>query len=330
MGQGTVTSLSMLLAEELECDWTKIRTEFPGVDRAFGGSQGRLRQPEHPLVVDAAAAGGRVGASDARAGGGARWGVDAAACRADNGVVINTATNARLSYGALAEDAAKLPVPAAPALKNPQRLPSHRHFREASRHAGQDRRHRDVRDRRPSAGHALCRRRALSRLRRHGDERRRRQGEDDSRRQARRPDLERRRGRRRQHVVRDGGPQGARHRVERRTERDVLERSADEDVRRSRHPAGRGGAQGRRRERGARERREKDRRGVRGPVPRARADGAAQLHGGRARGRLRRVGVDAGADSGAPGRAARDGLRARQDQGAHALHGRRLRAPHRA
>ncbi len=36
MGQGTVTSLSMLLAEELECDWTKIRTEFPGVDRAFG------------------------------------------------------------------------------------------------------------------------------------------------------------------------------------------------------------------------------------------------------------------------------------------------------
>ena len=31
MGQGTVTSLSMLLAEELECDWTKIRTEFPGV-----------------------------------------------------------------------------------------------------------------------------------------------------------------------------------------------------------------------------------------------------------------------------------------------------------
>ena len=40
MGQGTVTSLSMLLAEELECDWSKIRTEFPGVDRAYGGFQG--------------------------------------------------------------------------------------------------------------------------------------------------------------------------------------------------------------------------------------------------------------------------------------------------
>ena len=41
MGQGTVTSLSMLLAEELECDWKKIRTEFPGVDPvAFGPMQG--------------------------------------------------------------------------------------------------------------------------------------------------------------------------------------------------------------------------------------------------------------------------------------------------
>src|SRR4051812_15791089 len=36
MGQGTVTSLSQLLAEELECDWKKIRTEFPGIDPAFG------------------------------------------------------------------------------------------------------------------------------------------------------------------------------------------------------------------------------------------------------------------------------------------------------
>src|SRR5204862_7154680 len=43
MGQGTVTSISMLLAEELECDWKKIRTEFPGVDPvAFGPMQGVL------------------------------------------------------------------------------------------------------------------------------------------------------------------------------------------------------------------------------------------------------------------------------------------------
>ena len=40
MGQGTVTSLSMLLAEELECDWSKIHTEFPGVSREYGPNQG--------------------------------------------------------------------------------------------------------------------------------------------------------------------------------------------------------------------------------------------------------------------------------------------------
>ena len=42
MGQGTVTSLSQLLAEELECDWKKIHTQFPGVEPAFaaGGMMG--------------------------------------------------------------------------------------------------------------------------------------------------------------------------------------------------------------------------------------------------------------------------------------------------
>src|SRR5205823_8431858 len=40
MGQGTVTSLSQLLAEELECDWRKVRTEFPGVSREYGNMQG--------------------------------------------------------------------------------------------------------------------------------------------------------------------------------------------------------------------------------------------------------------------------------------------------
>jgi len=118
MGQGTVTSLSMLLAEELECDWATIRTEFPGVDRAFGGSQGvfgsqSIRSSWTPLRQAGASA--RVMLVQAAA---ARWGVDAAVCRADHGAVVNTATNARLTYGALAEDAARLPVPAAPALKD--------------------------------------------------------------------------------------------------------------------------------------------------------------------------------------------------------------------
>src|SRR3954467_668482 len=61
MGQGTVTSLSMLLAEELECDWKKIRTEFPGIDREYGASQGvvgsqSIRSSYQPLRRAAATA----------------------------------------------------------------------------------------------------------------------------------------------------------------------------------------------------------------------------------------------------------------------------------
>src|SRR6185312_14345362 len=46
-----------------------------------------------------------------------KWGVDKAVCRAHNSAVINTATNARLTYGQLAEDAAKIPPPPGIALK---------------------------------------------------------------------------------------------------------------------------------------------------------------------------------------------------------------------
>jgi isoquinoline 1-oxidoreductase subunit beta len=119
MGQGTLTSLSMLLAEELECDWSKIRTEFPGVDRVYGGFQGvvgsqsirssyvSLRQAgasEREMLIAAAAE---------------RWGIDKSACRAENSTVINTATSDSLSYGSLAEAAAKMPVPGNIALKDP-------------------------------------------------------------------------------------------------------------------------------------------------------------------------------------------------------------------
>jgi isoquinoline 1-oxidoreductase beta subunit len=119
MGQGTVTSLSMLLAEELECDWTRVRTEFPGLDPAYGSSQGvygsaSIRTSWIPLRRAGATA--RQMLVNAAA---AEWHVDAGQCRAENGVVVNTASGARLTYGALADAASKLPVPDAPALKSP-------------------------------------------------------------------------------------------------------------------------------------------------------------------------------------------------------------------
>ena len=118
MGQGTVTSLSQLLAEELECDWGKFRTEFPPVDKIFGfqgvvGSQSirtswdslrRAGATARFMLVQAAAQ---------------QWGVDPSQCTAESGVVTNKATGAKLTYGKLAGAAAKLPVPTKVALKDP-------------------------------------------------------------------------------------------------------------------------------------------------------------------------------------------------------------------
>ena len=112
MGQGTVTSLSMLLAEELECDWKKIRTEFPGVDPvAFGPMQGvfgsmSVRTSWEPLRKAGATACEMLVQAAAQ-----KWNVAKSQCRAENSTVLNIRTNERVSFGSLAEAAAKLPVP---------------------------------------------------------------------------------------------------------------------------------------------------------------------------------------------------------------------------
>ncbi len=121
MGQGTVTSLSQLLADELDCDWGKFRTEFPPIDMAFGfqgvvGSQS-IRTSWTPLRKAGASAREMLMQAAAQS-----WGVDKAQCRTESGFVINTSTNARLSYGKLAAGAAKLPVPANAALKDPKQF----------------------------------------------------------------------------------------------------------------------------------------------------------------------------------------------------------------
>ncbi|HXS97711.1 MAG TPA: xanthine dehydrogenase family protein molybdopterin-binding subunit [Candidatus Limnocylindrales bacterium] len=122
MGQGTVTSLAMLLAEELECDWARVHTEFPGIDRAYGGNQGvvgsqSVRSSWEPLRRAGASARQMLVQAASQ-----QWGVDAAQCQARNGVVINSATGAKLSYGALADAAAKLTPPANVPLKDPSQF----------------------------------------------------------------------------------------------------------------------------------------------------------------------------------------------------------------
>src|SRR5688572_9458552 len=110
-GQGTETSIAMLLAEELECDWSKVRTEFAPINPAFYGGplQGTfgsmaVRTSYEPMRRTGAAAREMLVQAAAT-----RWGVDKAQCRAENGAVINLTTKARLSYGSLAEAASKLP-----------------------------------------------------------------------------------------------------------------------------------------------------------------------------------------------------------------------------
>ena len=124
MGQGVVTSLSMLLAEELELDWKKIKTQFaPAAPEYFNpvfGMQGTggstsVRASWEPLTKAGAAAREMLVAVAAQ-----QWYVEASTCHAENGAVVHNATGKKLTYGALVERAAKLPVPASPKLKDPK------------------------------------------------------------------------------------------------------------------------------------------------------------------------------------------------------------------
>ncbi|HXW48031.1 MAG TPA: molybdopterin cofactor-binding domain-containing protein, partial [Xanthobacteraceae bacterium] len=124
MGQGAATGLAMLVAEELECDWSKVRTEFvseqvniirarawgdtsTGASRSIASSQDDLRRAgasAREMLIAAAAA---------------RWNVPAAQCSAQNGTIRDHPSGRAITYGAIAEAAAKAVPPADVALKPP-------------------------------------------------------------------------------------------------------------------------------------------------------------------------------------------------------------------
>jgi len=123
MGQGVYTSLPMLVAEELECDWKMIRVEAAPVApvynhttfgvQATGGSTS-IRTEWERLSKAGAAAREMLVAAAAK-----RWRVEPSRCRAGNGMVTGP-DGALLTYGELAEEAARLPVPAKVTLKEPR------------------------------------------------------------------------------------------------------------------------------------------------------------------------------------------------------------------
>ncbi|MCB1788685.1 MAG: xanthine dehydrogenase family protein molybdopterin-binding subunit [Gammaproteobacteria bacterium] len=125
MGQGTLTGLAQLVAEELECDWSKVTTEYPtpgqnlARDRvwgsfATGGSRGI--RGSHQYVRE----GGAVARTLLIEAAAERWGVAAAECVAANSVITHRPSGRTLRYGEVASDAAQHVPPVSVTLKDPK------------------------------------------------------------------------------------------------------------------------------------------------------------------------------------------------------------------
>lgn len=119
MGQGVHTALPMIVAEELEVDWERVRVEQASLDEKFGaqetGGSSSVAASWHALRTAGAAAREMLVAAAAR-----RWSVAARTCRAERGAVVHVPTGRRISYGRLTAAAARLPVPKEPPLKSLQ------------------------------------------------------------------------------------------------------------------------------------------------------------------------------------------------------------------
>jgi isoquinoline 1-oxidoreductase beta subunit len=123
MGQGTYTSIPMLIAEELEVPLSSVRVEHAPADERFYGNPllGGIQATGNSNAVRGAWEPMRRAGAVARTllvqAAAQRWKVDAASCRAEKGAVIHAASGRRLGYGALVAAAAQLPVPAADSVK---------------------------------------------------------------------------------------------------------------------------------------------------------------------------------------------------------------------
>src|SRR5947208_8243557 len=121
MGEGNHTALAMLIAEELDADWTKVKIgplpENPaGWSRRMStGGSTSVRTSWDILRKAGATARAMLVAAAAQT-----WGAEPSACSTENGVVSHTGTSHRLTYGELATKAASIPVPENPPLKDPK------------------------------------------------------------------------------------------------------------------------------------------------------------------------------------------------------------------
>src|SRR6516225_9746004 len=125
MGQGTYTSIPMLIAEELEVELEQVQLEHaPPNEKLYAnpligvqatGNSNAIRGAWQPLRLAGATARTMLVSAAAK-----RWNVDPASCRAQSGEVLHAPTGKRATYGELAADAALMPVPVNVVLKRPQ------------------------------------------------------------------------------------------------------------------------------------------------------------------------------------------------------------------
>jgi isoquinoline 1-oxidoreductase beta subunit len=122
LGQGTFTGLAQLVAEELECDWSKVRPEYADVnehvrrnrifkDMSTGGSRGIRDSQEYVRQAGAAAREMLVAAAAQE------WGVPASECRAAKGVITHSSGKST-TFGKVAAAASRLEIPKEPKLKD--------------------------------------------------------------------------------------------------------------------------------------------------------------------------------------------------------------------
>jgi isoquinoline 1-oxidoreductase subunit beta len=126
MGQGTYTSIPMLIAEELEVDLKQVQLEHaPPNEKLYGnplaggiqatGNSNAIRGAWQPLRQAGAIARTMLLSAAAK-----RWSVDPASCRAQSGEVLHPPTGRTIKYGEIAADAARMPVPERVVLKRPE------------------------------------------------------------------------------------------------------------------------------------------------------------------------------------------------------------------
>jgi len=127
MGQGAITALPMIVAEELECDWSKVKVEYASPTRNFrenrvygdmvtAGSRG-VRTSWRMLLQAGASARVRLIAAAAQ-----RWKVAEKECEAADSKVVHKASGRSLDFGALAGDAAKIKPEKEPAIRTPDKF----------------------------------------------------------------------------------------------------------------------------------------------------------------------------------------------------------------